>query len=355
MRDGLIPEYNLSYKEFVSSKWIRYSSPVFKKGDPGNFDERVVASPFVLERDGGKFFLYYMGQNRDRNWAIGLANSRDLEHWEKRDMVLTQSMIKWGEKPDGPFVSSKDGIYYLFYEATSSPHWLYRIQKKVNSRGLGFVRNMKFVKKIWDLYLFPNLPQAAVHAYNRSIGFATSVDGIRWNENDKNPIFTKEEQNLWESMGVFAPKIYRVNGQYWMYYSATDGKKVCSGLAFSSDLRGWERHKSNPILKAGGKSAWDERCAEVISVIKLADGYVLFYEGENSMNCYGVGIAYSADLMKWEKFVGNPVINAGKKGSFDDKILVAPHAAVKDGRLYLFYSGFDSNGEGNIGLAALDK
>lgn len=357
MKDGLIPECNLSYKQLLSGKWTKYSEPVLRRGSSNSFDEKAVASPFILEKSEGEYFLYYMAQNKTGNkWNTGLARSNDLVNWKKFDAnpILTEDMIKWGKKPDGPFITNIDNTYYLFYEATSSQHWFYSFQERIYGMGLGFIAKVGLIKKIWNLFIYPALPQAAIHTYNRGIGFATSSDGIIWHENNRKPIFIKDKNFPWESQGVFAPKIYKVNGRYWMYYSGSNGREVCTGLAFSPDLRVWKKYEHNPVLHVGDKGAYDERCAEIISIIKIADGYVSFYECEDSKNFYRVGMAYSNDLINWEKFTGGPAINIGSQGSFDDKAVLAPHAVVKDDKLHLFYSAFNANDKGSIGLALFE-
>ncbi len=155
-------------------------------------------------------------------------------------------------------------------------------------------------------------------------------------------------------MGVFAPKVYKIGDTYWMYYSGSDGKKVCSGLALSSNLREWQRYQGNPLLETGPKGTWDEQCAEIISLVQAEDGYVLFYEGEDAKNVYRIGAAYSTDLLKWEKFDSNPIIEIGKTGSFDDRTVNAPYVVVHKNKLHLLYSAFNTENRGSIGLATLD-
>jgi predicted GH43/DUF377 family glycosyl hydrolase len=327
---------------------------VLTHGGGGDFDERVVASPFVLLLGNGEKVLYFMGQDKNRSkWGVGVAFSDDLKKWVKYkdNPVFNQDMIKWGKKIDGPFIIEKDEKYYLFYESSSSPHYLYSIQEQIRSCRLDFIFKSRIAKKALKLFCDFGISQAVVHTKDRAIGFAVSKDGLTWKENSDNPILSKAKIEGWESYGVFAPKVYFHNGVYFMYYSASDGKKISSGLAFSEDLIKWEKYKKNPILIAGLKGEWDERCAEIISIIKIKDGFVLFYEGEDGKNCYRIGMAYSRDLVTWIKAENNPIVDIGRIGKFDDKSILAPHVVAIGDSLYLYYSAFDNEGNGSIGLA----
>lgn len=348
------PISNLTYQELLGGYWKKNHFPILTHGENGDFDERVVASPFVLLSESGKKALYFMGQDKNRSkWGVGVAFSEDLKNWHKYNdnPVLSQEMIKWGKKIDGPFIIERGKKHYLFYESSSSPHYLYSIQEKIRFCHLEFLLKVKVVKKILKSFRDFGISQAVVHTKDRAIGFAVSRDGLVWEENTGNPILSKAEVSGWEHYGVFAPKIYFHDGAYFMYYSASDSREISSGLAFSKDLIKWERYKNNPILTTGLKGEWDERCAEIISIIKIRDGFVLFYEGEDRKNCYRIGMAYSKDLISWVKAQNNPVVDIGKTGEFDDKSILAPHVVVNGDKLYLYYSAFDAKGNGSIGLA----
>jgi predicted GH43/DUF377 family glycosyl hydrolase len=354
---GLIPRCPAKWAEVSKNKWIKNSKPVITPGPSGSFDERVVASPYVLEEPVGFYSLYYMAQNREgTKWGIGLATSQDLVNWEKYEgsPVLAEEMVGWGRKIDGPFINKLDDLYYLFYETAASPHWFHRLQSLIYAWGLRVIFNKKLLNKLLNKYLLSQVSIGAIHAHQRQIGFATSSDGRLWKDYSLNPVFRKNKKDRWDSAGVFGPKVYKIDGQYWMYYSGSCGSYVNSGLAFSSDLRNWQRYKKNPILRTGSKGEWDELCVVFTSIIQLNDVYLAFYEGEDAKNIYRIGLAYSSNLKEWKKFDGNPVIDIGKSGSFDDKVVNAPHVVVYKEKLYLLYSVFNQEYKGSIGLAILD-
>ncbi len=51
------------------------------------------------------------------------------------------------------------------------------------------------------------------------------------------------------------------------------------GLARSHDLRNWERYPGNPILERGLPGSWDEGALWFATVLKVGHTYYLCYEG----------------------------------------------------------------------------
>lgn len=91
--------------------------------------------------------------------------------------------------------------------------------------------------------------------------------------------------------------------------------KVSIGHAVSKDLKKW---KELPIaLRPGKKGSWDDIGLWTGSVIKKGKKYYMFYTGRNSkrnvMWIQKIGLAISDDLINWEKFENNPILEAGKK------------------------------------------
>ncbi len=62
--------------------WRKSPFPVLGFGPRGSWDERGIADPYVLKvRE--YFYMFYLGQDRARRQRLGLARSRDGEHWQK--------------------------------------------------------------------------------------------------------------------------------------------------------------------------------------------------------------------------------------------------------------------------------
>lgn len=92
---------------------------------------------------------------------------------------------------------------------------------------------------------------------------------------------------------------------------------VSIGHAVSQDLHHWE-FLPDALLPAGlpadgSPDAWDSRTTWTGSVIKHAGQWFLFYTGSRHSEdglVQRIGLATSEDLIHWERYAGNPVIEA---------------------------------------------
>ena len=77
------------------------------------------------------------------------------------------------------------------------------------------------------------------------------------------------------------------------------------GHASSADLRHWTDH--GLVLRRGAADAWDGSCLATGSVLRHGGRFWMAYTG----NWFGprpaVGMAWSADLQRWERLPANPV------------------------------------------------
>jgi predicted GH43/DUF377 family glycosyl hydrolase len=93
-------------------------SIVLKTGPRGSWDERGVADPYVIERNG-ELYLYYLGMDRARRQRLGVARSHDGVVWEK---LISNPIMELGapgafdEMGLGePAVWSSGGWYWMLY------------------------------------------------------------------------------------------------------------------------------------------------------------------------------------------------------------------------------------------------
>jgi len=100
--------------------WTKVTAPVLPPGPRGAWDEKGVADPYVLKRNG-EFYIYYLGQNRARQQQIGLARSSDGEHWVK-SLANPVLRVPWpgsGQADENglgePAVWQSDGWYWMIY------------------------------------------------------------------------------------------------------------------------------------------------------------------------------------------------------------------------------------------------
>lgn len=97
-------------------------------------------------------------------------------------------------------------------------------------------------------------------------------------------------------------------------------KRITIGHAFSKDLVRWTEL---PVaLEPGDGNAWDNLALWTGSVVEKDDLYYLFYAGRNKDSdrqwIQKIGVATSGDLIHWEKYKGNPVLEARKIYTMDN-------------------------------------
>ena len=341
----------LTLNTVLSGRWIKRPNPVLLPGKPGEWDDAAAVTPSIWKDSDNSYSMYYMGQGRYNNsWGIGLATSSDLINWTKSSTgpILESGGNKWGECIDGPCIQIFGSTFYLFYETAGNIHW----SKSKTVKHLIPYRLRGIMGRLWRFYTsIINQSQAVAHAAHRYIGLATSEDRLNWKKHLDNPVLISGKSGNWDSCGIFSPAVYKVGDIFYMFYSSSDGRKVNSGLACSTDLSKWVKNPDNPILKHGEKGAWDERSAVIVSMTRLKDFYLAFYEGEDSKNRYRVGIVYSKDLKRWIKFEGNPILEVGDRGTFDETMVCSPHVIKQNGTLYLFYGAHSATMTGSCGMA----
>lgn len=121
--------------------WNKSGTPVLEGGPRGSWDERGVADPYVIQLDG-RFYLYYLGQDRARRQRLGVARSSDGVHWEK---LRSNPILELGDP--GSFDESGLGepavwVWHGFY-------WmLYTGRDRLENRRLGLARSSDGIR--WD-------------------------------------------------------------------------------------------------------------------------------------------------------------------------------------------------------------
>lgn len=189
----------------------------------------------------------------------------------------------------------------------------------------------------------------------RSLGYATSEDGIAWKRHPKNPLVKNEWVEdmmvfkhdgtyymVAEGRGDLAHMLVSDNGIDWTRLGQLDvrlknGKPIPKGaygtptvwregkvwhlfyersdlgvwLATSTDLKTWTNVQDEPVMKPGP----DEHDKDLIAlnqIIKHKGRYYAYYHGSAktgpNAKLWSTCIATSTDLMHWEKYPGNPLL-----------------------------------------------
>jgi len=316
-------------------RWARKFNPVLKKGDSLSWDSRSSITPAVI-KDNGKFLMYYTAQSIKGEWSICRAESENMENWRKLDKLVIENDDQI-QSIDGAAILKSEIYYYMFFERLrNAPRF-----SKIISRLMPAKIKLNFAH--WGHYYrqLKGRSLSAAHAQGRIIDILRSIDGINWQK------FTHEEII---SADAYSPCVIEKDDRLYLFYSKADRQRVNTHALYTLNLNYWEEVNNAPVLKCGQVGEWDESSATIVSIVQLDDSYLAFYEGEGASNLHNIGLATSEDLINWKKYSANPILTAGKKNNFDSSSVCSPHGILKDNKLYLFYTGYDSKYIGNIGL-----
>jgi hypothetical protein len=151
----------------------------------------------------------------------------------------------------------------------------------------------------------------------------------------------------WDGRGLSSPAVVSdVNG-YHMWY---DGRGFsfywygfAMGYASSADGLTWEKYAGNPILEPGDAGAWDDVYRGQSTVLADEGLYKMWYSGGSSSGPWQTGYATSTDGLAWNIYAGNPVLASGGPGSWDDTEADGP-SVIKDGDTFkMWYFGCNAD------------
>jgi len=314
----------LTSEAFAQSEWERYEgNPMLDKGPNGEWDGFSVYGPSVLfdKNDpdpAHRYKMWYSGSDDGflPSKRIGYATSSDGILWEKHpaNPVLNMGPRSWDDARVGcPTVildtTDPDPArrYKMWYHGYDGLHW--------------------------------------------RIGYATSPDGIVWAKHSANPVINLGSGGAWDDFHVFSPTVILDSTdpghRYKMWYSGDDGYngKNRIGYATSPDGIVWIKHPGNPVLDLGPSGAWDSAYAQDAAVLFNGEEYEMWYCGttEHGPGNNRIGYATSPDGIVWIKHPGNPVLDLGPGGAWDDLHVFEP-SILLDGTDYrMWYSGYDGS------------
>ena len=148
-----------------------------------------------------------------------------------------------------------------------------------------------------------------------------------------NPVFITGEPGTWDERVIECCNVLKDGDTYYLYYHGCprDTEKwprsnYRLGVATAPHPLGpWTRHGGNPIIDHGPEGGWEDDWVACAAVLKEeGDRYYMWYSGN-----YSVGLATAAHpLGPWKKHEGNPVIR-------DDFGYIGGVVKV-DGKYYMF-------------------
>jgi sucrose-6-phosphate hydrolase SacC (GH32 family) len=193
----------------------------------------------------------------------------------------------------------------------------------------------------------------------RSLGYATSPDGLNWTRDPRNPVYsdiTIEDMQVLRHDGRYYMFAEQDNSSQWftspdgvkwtregtLDIRLTSGKPISEGpfgtptvwiedgtwylmyergdqaiwLASSKDPKTWTNVQDEPVLRPG-PGEYDSVMIAVNQVIRYNGRYYAYYHGSGDKLAprkWSSNIATSTDRIHWTKYSGNPIV-AGDRSS----------------------------------------
>ncbi len=145
------------------------------------------------------------------------------------------------------------------------------------------------------------------------VGYVTSPDGYTWTKQGEEPVFETKDVPYAKIAMYASSALVKEDGTWVIYFYTWDsssfpGSSVI-GRATATDPNGpWAADKE-PVLHLGSSGEWDEKQVLAPHVIQTDDGYIMYYSGANTAGKQQIGMATSNDGIQWIKY-NDPVTTA---------------------------------------------
>lgn len=283
--------------------------PSFKKGA---FDSHATDCPFVFRHDG-QFLMTFVGWD-GIGYRTGLASSPDLHAWQKEGLIIDRG---------GRGTVTEFNVAMTSIMRDNDLHGASEL-RRVDGRYVG---------------TYHAYPSSGYEAGAGVIGLCYSTDLRNWEVDP--PVLEPGAPGQWDSGGLYKSWLMEYEGAFYLFYNAKDrperGWIEQIGFAVSDDLVHWEKSRLNPVLSNGPPGAFDDLFAADPNIFRDQNRWLMFYYGNSTDGHARDGVAFSGDLIQWEK-ADELLIDVGSPGSFDDKYAHKPALITDNGVLFHFYN-----------------
>uniref|UniRef100_A0A6M3KJX6 Putative glycoside hydrolase n=1 Tax=viral metagenome TaxID=1070528 RepID=A0A6M3KJX6_9ZZZZ len=135
---------------------------------------------------------------------------------------------------------------------------------------------------------------------------------------------------------------------------------IVNGMSFPGGLQSnvtvFDRYASNPVIDAGSPGTWNAHSVRSSDVLYYNGLYYQYYYGHiDNPNSYPrrIGMSTSSDGYNYTSYAGNPILDLGSEGEWDDCHVTFPTVLKKGSTWYMYYGGDNeiTNGSNGTGLA----
>ena len=163
-----------------------------------------------------------------------------------------------------------------------------------------------------------------------------------WEKYFGNPVIVPGPPGAWDDYWVFSDDVLFDGTTYHMWFSSWDSVNTRIGYATSPDGIAWTKYSGNPVLDIGLPGSWDESAVSSATVVYNESVYHMWYLGVDTSGVNRLGYATSPDRIVWTKYANNPVMDVGPPGTWDDAGILFGDVIFTSSLYQLWYTGWDS-------------
>lgn len=282
--------------------------------------ERPFAKDPTVVRWRGRYRMYYSippydpalaPANAVKGWGIGIAESRDLDHWTRIGEILPEQPCEMNGicAPGARVLGGRIHLFYQTYGGGSKD----------------------------------------------AICHAASEDGLRFVRSPTNPIFAPTAGvGVWNNGRAIDADIIPWKDRLLLFVSSRDpAGQIQLGAVAAAPLRSdFDRHYWEQISTAAPtirpELPWEKQCIEASALCAHDGKLYMFYAGGYNNEPQQIGCAICEDpdsLLRWRRLSDQPLLPNGPPGSWNASESGHPFVFQDDdGCDHLFFQGNADNG-----------
>jgi len=189
--------------------------------------------------------------------------------------------------------------------------------------------------------------KAGTEKYYMWYSSAGSAIGLATADNPLGPWKKYENNPIIDDFGYLGAVI-RKDGKYYMFSQHPVDPETDQGpykIATAENPEGpWKRYEGNPVINPGDWGSWDDGGYSEACPRYHEGVYHLVYGGTKNYKLESLGYAYSFDGINWQKYSANPVVPLGRVP--DGAGFAEVHTYVEGAYIYVFHTIRYFSGEG---------
>ncbi|MFH2094776.1 MAG: T9SS type A sorting domain-containing protein [Bacteroidota bacterium] len=189
--------------------------------------------------------------------------------------------------------------------------------------------------------------------------YTTVSAQVQWTYSNT-PVVAMDTTYMWASVGQPTCIIY--NDTIRMWYAVASGTTPTDTVprgrihyAWSTDGFNWTKYAGNPVLDTGITGQWDDEWLDTPEILWDGTEFKMYYYGDSTyfqgQDNTNIGLATSSDGINWAR--QGIVLSKGLQNEWDGDFIESPAAYYNnvDNSYMIWYQGRDTTGWANIGGA----